>query len=96
MCDFSKSDLRDSVFVEANFKQSVLHSADLSGTFFKNSVLSEIDGDLCNFSFSTMTGSNLNGAKLHICDFSACKAYGIKAEDSDFTGSEFSGAHLDS
>ena len=67
-CDFSKTDLRDSILIEANFRQTVLHSTDFSGSFLQDVVLIEARGDLCNFSFSTLNESNLNGAIFHVCD----------------------------
>jgi len=53
-CDLSKSDLRDCILIEVNFRQSILHSGDFSGSFIKDSGLLNVKGDLCDFSFTSL------------------------------------------
>ena len=77
--DFSKTDLRHSVFVGADLSRANFQGADLSGA---------------NFSRANLSGADLTSAEVIATNFSCAKLRSARLDHADATGATFTDADL--
>ncbi len=96
-CDFSSANLAHSTFKESNFincKMIGLHFSKMSGMFFSARF------ELCNLSFSSFVGRNLQGIQLIACslkevDFSDSDLKKVTLDRCDLHSAIFENTHLE-